>query len=463
VYQVLRDPYWVWCNYHAPQSEAIEETSRYEELQRQRGIEYEHTWVQTRYPEAMKIEPDFGFEALKNTLQAMLDGYPAIYQPHLWDLGRETYGKADLLVRDDTSRSDLGPYRYRLVEIKRSKSLRDHQIIQAAAYNRMLGCTQGSTPDELFVALQETVEKVSHASSENGLDEVLAKWRALRDGQFTPEPGRPPDVTGSPWRVYGNKVVEANQDLVLLAGIGSREREKLRGAGIHRVDQLWNLSLEESSEVLGSHYGPTAYYVAQAYKIGQPISKPKSPLVIPRAKRHLYFDFETSDDVHPTQPPHVYLIGCWDAERSQYVHFLARGAEDEGKIFKQFIEYIGDVPKSKLYHWTGFEIGELHNVIQRWPVMEEALLRLTSSCVDLKEMVKSAAYLPVPTFSLKCVAPALGFRWRQEGFGAFESMVCYWDHLDGADESTIARSILYNEDDCRAMWHVDRELTKRFV
>ena len=289
VYQVLHDPFWVWCNYHAPQSEAVEETSRYEELQRQRRIEYEQDWVEkeNHYPEAVKIEPDFGFEALKNTLQAMLEGYPAIYQPHLWDLGRETYGKADLLVRDDTSESDLGLYRYRLVEIKRSKSLQDYQIIQVASYNRMLGCIQGNTPDELFIALQETVEKVSYTSSENGLDEVLAKWKALRDGQFTPEPGRPPDVTGSPWRVYGNKVVEANKELVLLAGIGSREREKLRGAGIHRVDQLWNISLEESSEVLGSHYGPTAYYVAQAYKIGQPISKPKSPLVIPRAKRHL--------------------------------------------------------------------------------------------------------------------------------------------------------------------------------
>jgi uncharacterized protein len=81
--------------------------------------------------------------------------------------------------------------------------------------------------------------------------------------------------------------------------------------------------------------------------------------------------------------------------------------------------------------------------------------------VDLKEAIKSAVYLPVPTFSLKSVAPALGFRWRQEDFGAFESMVCYWDYLSG-DASAIQKTILYNEDDCVAMWHVDHEITRLF-
>lgn len=28
VYPILRDPFWVWCEYHAPQSEAVDETGR---------------------------------------------------------------------------------------------------------------------------------------------------------------------------------------------------------------------------------------------------------------------------------------------------------------------------------------------------------------------------------------------------------------------------------------------------
>ena len=32
VYKVLKDPFWVWCEYHAPRAEAVDETSRYDEM-----------------------------------------------------------------------------------------------------------------------------------------------------------------------------------------------------------------------------------------------------------------------------------------------------------------------------------------------------------------------------------------------------------------------------------------------
>ena len=62
---------------------------------------------------------------------------------------------------------------------------------------------------------------------------------------------------------------------------------------------------------------------------------------------------------------------------------------------------------------------------------------------------------------IKSVAPALGFHWRQKDVGAYQSMVCYWDYLDNTDLFAIDPALIYNEDDCRAMWHVDWEITKR--
>lgn len=461
VYQVLHDPFWIWCEYHAPRSEAVDETSRYDRILWQRGSDHEEAWIRKHFPDAVRIEPAFGFVALKNTLQVMLEGPPAICQPQLWDLEGESYGRADLLIRDNTCGSYLGAYHYTVVEIKWSKSLRDYHVLQAGIYNRMLGRIQGYTPEGLTVALRTTDTRVSFYDGERQLDEAISKWKSLRGGQWVPEPRRPPNATKSPWRVYGNKLVETRNNLVLLAGVGAREREKLRQAGIDRVDQLWNLRLEEVCEVLGEAHGATAYYGAQAYKTGLPIVKPGRRLTVPRARRLLYFDFETSDEVHPTEPPHVYLIGCWDAKRDQFVKFLARGAQDEGRIFEEFLDYVGDAENACLYHWTNFEIGQMTKVIQRWPTLEGGLRKLISSCVDLKQIIQSAVYLPVPTFSLKSVAPALGFRWRQESFGAFESMVCYWDYLDAVEKSTINKAILYNEDDCVSMWHIDQELTKR--
>jgi hypothetical protein len=40
-------------------------------------------------------------------------------------------------------------------------------------------------------------------------------------------------------------------------------------------------------------------------------------------------------------------------------------------------------------------------------------------------------------------------------------MVCYWDYLENKDLFAIDPALIYNEDDCVAMWHVDHELTRR--
>jgi predicted RecB family nuclease len=427
----------------------------------QQGIEHEEKWVRENFPDAVKVEPDFGFEALKSTFRFMLQGASAIYQPQLWDLGQECYGKGDLLIRDDSAKSDLGLFHYRVLELKRSKSLQEYHVLQAAFYHQIVGRLQGYVPRQLVVVLKDSSVQVSYDGKESDLEGVRRLWRALRQGDEVPETKRPPEATNSPWRLYGNKRVAAQRDLVLLAGIQKRERTKLRKAGVQCLDQIWDLGVNQIREIIGDHYGTIAYFVAQAYKTNSPILKPGTQLQIPRARRHLYFDFETSDEVHPTEPPHVYLIGCYDGTRDQFVKFLARGAQDEQRIFAEFLDFMGDVKNTRLYHWTDFEIRQIKHVMRRWPNLEGPLEELVSSCVDLKETIQSAVYLPVPSFSIKSVAPALGFHWRQKNVGAYESMVCYWDYLENRDLFAIDKAIVYNEDDCLAMWHVDQELAKR--
>ena len=460
-YYLLKDPFWLWCEHHAPKDEAVDETTRYEELRMQRGVEYEKNWVRTHYPDAVAIEPGFGFEALKNTFSAMLDGAAAIYQPHLWDLGQDTYGKGDLLIRDDSSASDVGPFHYCVVELKRSQSLQEYHVLQTAFYNQNVGLLQGYEPRAITIVLKNSIETVLCDGKDADLDCIRRLWKSLCDGERIPETRRPPNASSSPWRLYGNKHAAASHDLVLLAGISKGERDKLRKAGIERVDQLWQLRQEECVEILGAHYGAIAYFVAQAYRNLGPVMEPGQQLVIPRARRLLYFDFETTDAVHPTEPPHTYLIGCYDAGRNQFVKFLARGAEDESRIFDEFIEYVGDLGDVCLYHWTDFEIHQIRRVIGRCPRLANSLTQIILNCVDLKERIQAAVYLPVPTFSIKSVAPALGFRWRQKDVGAYQSMVCYWDYLENTDLFAIDRALIYNEDDCRAMWHVDQELQTR--
>lgn len=34
-YYLLKDPFWLWCQYHAPKNAAVDETTRYEKLRMQ--------------------------------------------------------------------------------------------------------------------------------------------------------------------------------------------------------------------------------------------------------------------------------------------------------------------------------------------------------------------------------------------------------------------------------------------
>lgn len=460
-YYLLKDPFWLWCERHAPKSAAVDETTRYEKLRMQQGVEYEQRWVKANYPNALEIQPSFGFAALKNTCQALLDGVPAIYQPQLWDLENETYGKGDLLVRDDSQPSDLGPFHYRVIEIKRSQSLQASHALQGAFYNDNIAKLQGVAPGEFTIVLKDSEARVCFADKARELVAARQLWHALRAGSIVPEMNRPPNGASSPWRFYANQRAVDQGDLILLAGISKRERDKLRHAGIRNIAQVGDQRLEQLVEILGERYGKSAYYVSQAYKLGGALLKPGQELRIPRAKRLLYFDFETCDSVYPHEPPHTYLIGCYDGSRDQFVKFLARGAEDECRIFTEFFDYVGDPRDVCLYHWTDFEIHQMHRVAQRWPMLASSVEQVIAKCVDLKTVIQSAVYLPVPTFSIKSVAPALGFHWRQKDIGAYQSMVCYWDYLENRDLFAIDRALIYNEDDCMAMWHVDQALSNR--
>lgn len=231
-YDLLHDPFKVWCEYHAPREEAVEEISRYDEIKMQRGVVYEDEWVKRNYPEARKIEPEFGFQALKNSLQAMSEGVPAIHAPQLWLLLDEIYGKADVLLRDDSAPSDMGNFHYRVVEIKRSSKLREYQTIQAAIYNRILGHIQGYVSPMLTVVLRDGEENIQSSDVDSNVNKLLEQWRGIRNGAIQPEP-KGLNKTDSPWRVFANRLLHERMDLTLLPDIGPAGRGTLREKLVH--------------------------------------------------------------------------------------------------------------------------------------------------------------------------------------------------------------------------------------
>ena len=460
IYDLLHDPFKVWCEYHAPKDQAVDEVSRYDEIKMRRGVEYENTWVAEHCPGFRKIEPEYGFQALSNSIQAMMEGVPAIHAPQLWLLSDGVYGKADVLIRDDSASSDLGKYHYRVVEIKRSGSLKEYQVLQAAIYNRILGRIQGYTPEIFTVVLRDGNEEILFSEVNSRIDEMLGKFRNIRDGIEKPEP-KGLDKTGSPWRVYGNRLLRERMDLTLLPDIGPAGRKSLKEKfGFESIRDIFDIPKEVLVEKLGERSGTDLYYNAMAYQKNGMVMIPGANIKVPHGRRNIYFDFETSDEMHPSEPAHIYLIGAWDGEERKFFYFLGRGVQDEPRIFKEFFDYVGSTDGCCLFHWTDFEIGEMRGAAKRHPEITREIDSLVSSCVDLKEVIKSQVYLPVPTYSIKSVAPALGFNWRHKDVDAMESMVLYWEYLETGDRAKVEKVIDYNEDDCIAMARVVEAVEK---
>ena len=453
-YKLLYDPFWIWCRFHAPEKEKKEEIDRHRDLLMQKGVDFEERWLRKNYPQAREVKASYGIEAIKETLNLMIEGVDVIYQPHLSLLEKDIYGKGDLLVKSKQASSDLGDYHYIVKEVKNSKEVKNYHKLQAGIYNYILGLIQGFISPQVSIVLKDSEETISYNKINGEIEDHLNYWRKIRANKEKPEP-KGIDKTDSPWRSYANKILTRNHDLTLLPDIGPATRKSIRDKlQVKNIKDLENFAERKLITSLGER----TYKLFSAYKLKKVIPVNKKANKNETEKRIYYFDFETSDEVHPLEPPHVYLIGLWDKEKNEFKHFLGRGKKDEERIFSEFIKYLGNLDDVCLYHWSSYEIEVIDEVIGQYPNLITRLAEIKNACVDFKELIKNNFYIPVPDYSIKKVAPFLGFSWRQKEVNAYESMVLYWDWLKKPQKKIIQKVIDYNEDDCKAMVYVDEKL-----
>ncbi|MEB3225051.1 MAG: TM0106 family RecB-like putative nuclease, partial [Synechococcus sp.] len=64
------------------------------------------------------------------------------------------------------------------------------------------------------------------------------------------------------------------------------------------------------------------------------------------------------------------------------------------------------------------------------------------------------------SYSLKSLANCLGYQWREEGVSG-DQTVCWYDQwLETGDRQLLDAIIRYNEDDCRATYHLKQWITE---
>ncbi|MDD4003677.1 MAG: TM0106 family RecB-like putative nuclease [Elusimicrobiaceae bacterium] len=457
MFSLTQDPFGLWCDYHAPRAEFFAENTRYDKARTDGDKSTKSDIIFAEHPDAVIIEGDSQSDTFLKTLQAMEAGAPAIGYPSLWDLPENVLGRATLLLKEHKGKSVFGKYHYRLIQLKRAGDLKDHYSLAAALLNRILGRIQQYQHPDMVISLRTKRVCILQRDWDERLDNALRLWRDIRDGSFKPETGRPPKAAQPPWRKYANHSAADSGALVMIPAIGYELREELREYGYQTTADIAAEDPLKFGILMGDQPGKDIYMSATAYKLGKPVIKKTGCFPPPRKKRNLYFDFEASDPVRAGDIAHVYLIGVYDREAGKYSSFLAHGHTEEEKIFREFIEFVGDPAQAVLYHWTTYEAHHMRKLAGVYPELAKSLTGLADACFDLMESVKDSFYLPAPGYSLKAVAPLFGFQWRQNDCGAMESMVFYWDWLKG-NEDSIKKVLMYNEDDCVSMAVLDKAL-----
>ncbi len=457
-YSMIKDPFWIWCEYHAPAHERVDEDTPFDRHRMQQGNVWEDEYVKKKFPDAYKVESRWGLEAVRETIGAMLAGEAAIHGGALWLLGEDVYGKSDILARCDDHPSDLGDFHYRVKEVKNSKDAKPYHQLQAAVYTWILGELQGYCPESFDIVLRagEGEQTVAYETAVDPMRRCLTEWRRIRDGQLSLAPlGY--DSTPNPWRQYANRLLQNRRDVSLLPGVGVATAIKLRERGFSSTDKILALGADGCVEEFRQDHH---YYHALALQEDRPLFRPGESASIKRRERLVYFDVEDTStlDGETVTRPHVYMLGVATPDGETHI-WTARGEDDEARMWSDFLNWLGDPSDVALYCWSSYEMGKLRQAAADHPGLADRLTAAKAALIDLKEQIKRRPYFPVTSYSIKAVAPACGFNWSQDDVDGLSAQLLYLDWLKSGDDSIIEKVEQYNREDVLAMLAVDRYVT----
>lgn len=386
-------------------------------------------------------------EAAQKTLELMREGVETIYRGVL--IHGHLVGEPDILERVE-GESRFGDYYYVACDIKRSRHLKDEYRFQGAFYADLLEEIQGVRPVQGYVMrADKTIEGYL-------IDEVYADYRLtlddierVMDGD-QPEPFLTSAAKNSPWFDVLYKEVQDCDHLSLINRIWRSEMDALKAVSINTVTDLAEADDKQLKAVPGVTKERVAFLhqQAKALKTNEVIFV--GPVDLPPENGPvLIIDIESD----PLRDLH-YLIGVLrvDGDSEEYIPFLARTPEEEGKMWQEFLLFIDDYPDARMYHYGWYELDVFRRLGEKYGVPDRIAKQFEERMVDVLPRLRESVIFPLSFYSLKDVAKYLGFAWRHPEASGQNSVLWYQEFLDNGDESALKDVIEYNEDDVRATW-----------
>jgi uncharacterized protein len=373
-------------------------------------------------------------------------------------------GNPHLLIKQP-GHSKFGDWSYFPVSIKLGRRPKTEYKLIAAFYAQLLTHIQEASPGISQLILKD------YQTYKINLEQWIPKAQQLIiDCLKTLADTQAPEVFISRqrcnlchWNAHCYEDAKAKQHLSLVPGITPNRYEYLQAKGILSIESLAAASALELGDEIGFEIASDITQQAQSLLGNQALIKwnydPSLDLLVENNSCELYFDIEAEPERNLD-----YLLGVLVVDRvkgqEQFYSLIAEKPEDEGKIWQDFIDLVSLYDRAPIFHFSDYEIDTMQRLAVLYKTPDNFVSSLLSRCVDLHRLVTNSVTVPVESYSLKSLANWLGFQWRDRSANG-EQSVCWYDlWLQTGDRDLLNSILRYNEDDCRATFHLKEWLTQ---
>ncbi|MGL5082831.1 MAG: TM0106 family RecB-like putative nuclease [Microcoleaceae cyanobacterium] len=167
----------------------------------------------------------------------------------------------------------------------------------------------------------------------------------------------------------------------------------------------------------------------------------------------LYFDLEAQPDLN-LDYLHGVLVVDQRSNTQTFHGLLAEHPEAGATVWQQFLELVWTYPIAPIYHFCDYESKTIQRLAKLYNTPRYLWQPLLKRSVDIHQKVTQAVTLPVESYALKPIARWMGFEWRDANANGAQCVYWYEQWLRTGDRTFLEAIVRYNEDDCRATYHV---------